>query len=92
MKKYKNYSELEKFIADNEESELVEYKSNLKDPYRIGQYISAYISSRKLFDYATKLYDSFYEPSEFMEQYGIPDRMYGDVVELFKKIATFYFR
>lgn len=45
MKKYKNYSELEKFIADNEESELVEYKSNLKDPYRIGQYISALANS-----------------------------------------------
>lgn len=45
MKKYKNYSELEKFIADNEESELVEYKSNLKDPYRIGQYISALTNS-----------------------------------------------
>lgn len=41
MKKYKPYKELELFISDNEESELIEYKTNLNDGHLIGKYISA---------------------------------------------------
>lgn len=38
-----------------------------------------------IFDYATRQYDCFDEPSEFMQAYGIPVRMYSDVADLFRK-------
>lgn len=38
-----------------------------------------------IFDYATRQYDCFNEPSGFMQAYGIPVRMYDDVVNLFSK-------
>nr|WP_280926576.1 M48 family metalloprotease [Lactobacillus sp. ESL0701] len=37
-----------------------------------------------IFDYATKQYDCYEEPSQFMQAYGIPTRMYNDVVNLFR--------
>ncbi|WEV40314.1 M48 family metalloprotease [Lactobacillus sp. ESL0681] len=37
-----------------------------------------------IFDYATIQYDSFEEPHDFMQQYGIPNRMFDDTVDLFR--------
>lgn len=38
-----------------------------------------------IFDYATRQYDCFDEPSTFMQAYGITVRMYSDVADLFRK-------
>lgn len=45
MVKYNDINELNLFLSNNDESELVEYKSNLKDAERIGKYISALANS-----------------------------------------------
>ena len=45
MVKYYDINELNVFLNNNDESELVEYKSNLKDPELIGKYISALANS-----------------------------------------------
>lgn len=45
MVKYKDFNELVLFLNNNDESELVEYKSNLKDGERIGEYVSALANS-----------------------------------------------
>ncbi|MDF7683484.1 hypothetical protein PT287_08230 [Lactobacillus sp. ESL0679] len=37
-----------------------------------------------IFDYATRQYDCYEEPSQFMQAYGIPTRMYDAVVDLFR--------
>ncbi|RHW48450.1 M48 family metalloprotease [Lactobacillus bombicola] len=44
-----------------------------------------------IFDYATRQYDCFDEPSEFMQAYGIPVRMYSDVADLFRKYDDLLF-
>lgn len=38
-----------------------------------------------IFEYATLQYDSFEEPIQFIQQYGIPNRMLDDAYRLFKK-------
>lgn len=38
-----------------------------------------------IFEYASNQYDSFDEPIQFIEQYGIPDRMLADTVNLYKR-------
>lgn len=37
-----------------------------------------------IFDYAMAQCDPVYEPIEFMQQYGIPERMLNDTVKLFR--------
>ncbi|WEV43005.1 hypothetical protein OZX56_05505 [Lactobacillus sp. ESL0684] len=41
-------------------------------------------SLNTIFDYATKQYSSYEEPIQFMQQYGIPNRMFDDTVDLFR--------
>lgn len=38
-----------------------------------------------IFDYATRQYDCFNEPSEYMPAYGIPVRMYDAVIDLYRE-------
>ncbi|MBA1392968.1 hypothetical protein EQ500_03650 [Lactobacillus sp. XV13L] len=38
-----------------------------------------------IFDYAAQQFNTFNEPGVFMEQYGIPYRMFDDTVKLYKR-------
>ena len=38
-----------------------------------------------IYGYASNQFDNFEEPVQFIEQYGIPDRMLDDAYRLFKK-------
>lgn len=38
-----------------------------------------------IYGYASNQYDSYEEPIQFIQQYGIPDRMLNDAFRLFKK-------
>ncbi|WEV51637.1 hypothetical protein OZX69_02790 [Lactobacillus sp. ESL0731] len=44
-----------------------------------------------IFDYATNQYDCYQEPGQFMQAYGIPTRMYDDVVKLFRNNDDLFF-
>ncbi|QHJ84389.1 MAG: hypothetical protein [Bacteriophage sp.] len=38
-----------------------------------------------IYDYASSQFDTFEEPIQFIQQYGIPERMFKDTVELFEQ-------
>ena len=44
-----------------------------------------------IYDYASNQFDTFEEPVQFMQQYGIPIRMLDDATELYKKKSTLCF-
>lgn len=85
---WKNKSELP-FIIGHEIAHLMDGDVGLS--YYCGNALTSkehhadLYSLNLIFDYATRQYDCFNEPSEFMRAYGIPVRMYDAVVELFRK-------
>lgn len=85
---WKNKSELP-FIIGHEIGHLMDGDVGLS--YYCGNALTSkehhadLYSLNLIFDYATRQYDCFNEPSEFMRAYGIPVRMYDSMVELFRK-------
>lgn len=85
---WKNKKELP-FIIGHEIGHLIEGESGLS--YYCGTSLTSserhadLFSLNMIFDYACLQYDSFSEPSQFIQQYGIPIRMFDDASNLFKK-------
>lgn len=85
---WKNQNELP-FIIGHEIGHLMEGEPGLS--FFCGTSLSSkerkadLFSLNIIFEYATLQYDSYEEPIQFIQQYGIPDRMLNDAFRLFKK-------
>lgn len=91
---WKNKKELP-FIIGHEIGHLIDGESGLS--YYCGTSLTSnerhadLFSLNMIFEYACLQYDSFNEPNQFIQSYGIPIRMLDDATELFKKNKTIVF-
>lgn len=85
---WKNQNELP-FIIGHEIGHLMEGEPGLS--YFCGTSLNSkerkadLFSLNIIFEYATLQYDTYEEPIQFIQQYGIPYRMLNDAFRLFKK-------